>query len=65
MSTSPESLPNDPEDANGDRLAESPSIDTLAPANTPAPPAEWIAEPEAPPPDATTSAVIDPIPNRR
>lgn len=62
MSTSPESLPNDPEDAKGDRLAESPSIDTLTPANTPTPPAEWIAEPEAPPPDATTSAVIDPIP---
>lgn len=62
MSTFPEPLPNDPEDAKGDRLAESPPIDALTPANTPAPPAEWTAEPEAPPPDATTSAVIDPIP---
>jgi membrane protease YdiL (CAAX protease family) len=58
MSTFPEPLPRAPEDPSS--VEDSPSLETaepastdpLAPENTPAPPAEWAAEPESPVPAA-------------
>ncbi len=48
MSTFPEPLPHTPEDEPAIEPNEPVSTDPLAPENTPAPPAEWTAEPEAP-----------------
>jgi uncharacterized protein len=48
MSTFPEPLPHAPDDVPAVEPDELASTDPLAPENTPAPPAEWIGEPEAP-----------------
>ncbi|MGA7245234.1 MAG: hypothetical protein WBX19_18765, partial [Terracidiphilus sp.] len=56
MSTSPEPLPNEPEDSFSGEDVAPPSTDPLATENAPAPPAEWIGEPEEPNPSAAAAA---------
>jgi uncharacterized protein len=46
MSTFPEPTPDSPEDTSGSKPAEPQSIDPFAEENLPAPPGEWVLEPE-------------------
>ncbi len=61
MSTFPEAIPNEPEDSLPGEDVAPPAADPLALENTPAPRAEWIAEPEefSPQPNEPTSAMIE------
>ena len=61
MSTFPEPIPSEPEESLRGEDVALPSTDPLALENTPAPPAEWIAEPEdrmSPEPDALARSII-------
>ncbi len=65
MSTFPEPIPNEPEDSLPGEDVAPPSTDPLALENTPAPPAEWIGEPEDPnfePQEAAASSVSAALP---
>lgn len=48
MSTYPEQVPRDPEEQPTGEPNRSPAFDPLGPENVPAPPGEWVGEPEEP-----------------
>jgi len=65
MSTFPEPIPNEPEDSLPGEDVAPRLTDPLALENTPAPPAEWIAEPEDPSAqesEATAPSIIAALP---